>query len=141
MGHTDNLSNTYSNMTYQESAPKAVPTRTKAELKKLKKHLRMIVTRIFSERTKAPGLAIGHTAKCFPAINVIFLRTRRWISVNWGCSTSTTAPLLYNVNGCVNDRISIGCVNRNNLQGKVYGHNAIGLQSEWRAPDLLSGVP
>ena len=37
MGHTDNLSNTYSNMTYQESAPKAVPTRTKAELKKLKK--------------------------------------------------------------------------------------------------------
>ena len=37
MGYSDNLSNTYSNMTYQESAPKAVPTRTKAELKKLKK--------------------------------------------------------------------------------------------------------
>ena len=37
MGHQDNLANTYSNMTYQESAPKAVPTRTKAQLKKLKK--------------------------------------------------------------------------------------------------------
>jgi len=37
MGYSDNLSNTYSNMTYQESALKAVPTRTKAQLKKLKK--------------------------------------------------------------------------------------------------------
>ncbi len=37
MGHSDNLSNTYSNMTYRESAPKAVPTYTKAQLKKLKK--------------------------------------------------------------------------------------------------------
>ncbi len=37
MGYPDNLSNIYSNMTYQESAPKAVPTRTKAQLKKLKK--------------------------------------------------------------------------------------------------------
>lgn len=37
MGYQDNLANTYSNMTYQESAPKAVPTRTKAQLKKIKK--------------------------------------------------------------------------------------------------------
>jgi len=37
MGYQDNLANTYSNMTYRESAPKAVPARTKAQLKKLKK--------------------------------------------------------------------------------------------------------
>ena len=37
MGFQDNLANTYSNMTYQESAPKVIPTLTKAQRKKLKK--------------------------------------------------------------------------------------------------------
>ena len=37
VSHQDNLANTYSNMTYEESAPKAAPKLTKAQLKKLKK--------------------------------------------------------------------------------------------------------
>ena len=37
MGFQDNLANTYSNMTYQESAPKVIHTLTKAQRKKLKK--------------------------------------------------------------------------------------------------------
>jgi Muramidase (flagellum-specific) len=37
MGYQGNLANTYSNMTYQESTPKVVPTLTKAERKKLRK--------------------------------------------------------------------------------------------------------